>query len=113
MDQRNVSLATEMAKLTGLFYESKRDENPKGDARRNFDSRGNQHFKTKNFSIPNVNSEPNKNGDNGVSGTGSQSGWLRSRWLPKFGVFIAKCQITKDLNVPDCSEGRTTVQELG
>ena len=46
-------------------------------------------------------------------GTRSQSGWHRSRCLPKFGAFVTKCQITKDLNVPDYSQGQTTVQELG
>ena len=36
--------------------------------RRNFNYRGNQPFKPKNFSMPNVNSEPSKNGVNAVSG---------------------------------------------
>ena len=40
MDNRNVSSATEMAKLADLFYESNRDGNTKIDARRNFNSRG-------------------------------------------------------------------------
>ena len=68
MDQRNVSSATEMAKVADLFYESNRDGNTKIDARRNFSSRGNQPFKPKNFQMPNVNSELNKNGVNAVSG---------------------------------------------
>ena len=38
VDQRNVSSATEMAKLADLFYESNRDGNAKIDARRNFNS---------------------------------------------------------------------------
>ena len=42
MDQRNVSSATEMAKLADLFYEPNRDGSTKIDARRNFNSRGNQ-----------------------------------------------------------------------
>ena len=68
MDQRNVSLATEMAKLADLFYESNRDGNTKINARRNFYSRGNQPFKSKNFQTPNVNFESSKNGVNAVSG---------------------------------------------
>ena len=68
MDQHNVSSATEMAKLADLFYESNRDGNAKIDARRNFFPRGNQPFKPKNFSIPNVNAESSKNGVNAVSG---------------------------------------------
>ena len=60
MDQRNVSSATEMAKLADLFYESNRDGNAKIDARRNFNSRGNQPFKPKHFLVPNVNSESGK-----------------------------------------------------
>ena len=47
VDQRDVSSATEMAKLADLFYESNRDENTKIDARRHFYSRGNQPFKPK------------------------------------------------------------------
>ena len=57
-----------MAKLADLFYESNRDGNVKVDAKRNFSSRGNQYFKPKNFSMPNVNSESSKNGVNAVSG---------------------------------------------
>ena len=52
MDQRNVSSATEMAKLADLFYESNRDGNAKFDARRHFNSLGNQPFKSINFSMP-------------------------------------------------------------
>ena len=59
-DQRNVSSATEMAKLADLLYELNMDGNAKFDARRNFNSRGNQPFKPKNLSMPNVNSEPSK-----------------------------------------------------
>ena len=55
VDQCNVSLVAEMAKLADLFYESNRDGNVKIDAKRNFNSRGNQHFKPTNFSMPNVN----------------------------------------------------------
>ena len=66
VDQRNVSSATEMTKLADLFYDSNRE--CKNDARRNFNSRSNQPFKPKNFSMPNVNSEPSKNGVNAVSG---------------------------------------------
>ena len=47
MDQRNVSSATEMAKLADLFYESNRDGNAKIDAKRNFNSRGYLPFKPK------------------------------------------------------------------
>ena len=43
-------------------------------------------------------------------GTGSQNGWLRNRWLRKFGVFIVKCRITKDLNVPDCNCARVRLE---
>ena len=113
MDQRNVSSATEMAKLADLFHESNRDENKKIDARRNLYSRGNQPFKPKNFQTSNVDFEPSKNSVNAVRGTGSRNGWFKNRWLRKFDVFIVKCQITKDLNVPDCSQGQTIVQELG
>ena len=42
VDQRNVFSVTEMAKLADLFYESNRDRNTKIDARRNFNSYGNQ-----------------------------------------------------------------------
>ena len=49
VDQRNVTSATEMAKLADLFYESNRDENAQIDTKRNFNSRGNQHFKPKKF----------------------------------------------------------------
>ena len=61
VDQRNVSSATKMAKLADLFYESSRDGISKIDDRRNFNSRGNQPFKPKNFQTPNVKSEPSKN----------------------------------------------------
>ena len=67
MDQRNVSSATEMAKLADLFCESNRNGNAKIDATRNFNSHGNQPFKPKNWSKPNVNSESSKNGVNAVS----------------------------------------------
>ena len=60
VDQRIASSATEMAKLADLFYESNRDGNAKIDAWGNFKSRGNQPFKPKNFSMPNVNSESSK-----------------------------------------------------
>ena len=56
-DQRNVSSATEMTKLADLFYESNKDGNVKVDAKRNFNSRGIQHFKPNNFSMKNVNPE--------------------------------------------------------
>ena len=56
-----------MAKPADLFYESNRDENAKTDAKRNFNSRGNQPLIPKNFSMPNVNSESSKNGVNAVS----------------------------------------------
>ena len=68
VDQRNVSSATEMAKLADLIYESNRDGNTKFDARRNCYSRGNQPFKPKNFQTSNVNFEPSKNSVNAVSG---------------------------------------------
>ena len=68
VDQRNVSSATKMAKLADLFYQSNRDGITKIDDRRNFNSRGNQPFKSKNFQMPNVNSELNKNGVNAVRG---------------------------------------------
>ena len=55
VDQRNVSSATEMAKLADLFYESNKDCNLKVDAMGNFNSRGNQYFKPKNCSVPNGN----------------------------------------------------------
>ena len=64
VDQGNVS----SAKLAYLFYESNRDGNTKIDARRNFNSSGNQSFKPKNFQEPNVNLEPSKNGINAVRG---------------------------------------------
>ena len=67
VDQRNVSSATEMAKLADLFYESNRDGNTKLDARRNY-FRGNQPFKPKNFQTPNANFESSKNSVNAVSG---------------------------------------------
>ena len=66
--QRNVSSATEMAKLADLFYESNRERQGKIDARRNVNSRGNQPFKPKNLSMPNVNSKTSKKGVNAVSG---------------------------------------------
>ena len=62
VDQRNVSSATEMAKLADLFFESNRYGNTKFDARRNFYSRGKQPFKPTYFQTPNVNSEPSKTG---------------------------------------------------
>ena len=68
VDQRNISWATKMAKLADLFYESNRDGNAKIDARRNFNSGGNQPYRPNNFSMPNVNSEPSKNCVNAVSG---------------------------------------------
>ena len=92
MDQRNVSSATEMAKLADLFYESNRNGNTKIDATRNFNSRGNQPFKPTNFPMPNVNAV------NAVSGE-RKTGWE----TPKFGVFIVKCQITKDHKRSKCS----------
>ena len=68
VDQRNVSSATEIAKLADLFYESNRDGNINVYAIRNCNYRGNQCFKPNNFSMPNVNSESSKNGVNTVSG---------------------------------------------
>ena len=62
------SSATEMAKLADLFYETNRDGNAKLDAKRNFNSRGNRHFKPKYLSMPNVNSESSKNFVNAVTG---------------------------------------------
>ena len=44
VNQRYVSSATEMAKLAYLFYASNRDGSVKVDAKRNFNSRGNQYF---------------------------------------------------------------------
>ena len=78
VDQRNVSSAMEMAKLADLLYESNRDGNAKIDDRRNFNSRGNQPFKPKNFSMPNVNSEWIKNGVNAVSGD-KKPEWLAQK----------------------------------
>ena len=68
LDQRIVSSATEIAKLADLFHESNREGNAKIDGRRNFNSRGNQPFKPENLSMPNVNSEPSKNGVSAISG---------------------------------------------
>ena len=44
--QRNVYSATEMVKLADLFYECNKDCNLKVDAKRNFNSRGNQYLKS-------------------------------------------------------------------
>ena len=68
MDQRNVSSATEMAKLADLVYDSNRDGNAKIQTRRHLSFRGNQPFNPRYFSIPNVNAESSKNGVNEVSG---------------------------------------------
>ena len=68
VDQRNVSSATEIARLADLFYESNRDGNVKVDVKRYFNSLGNQYFKPNNFSMPNINSESSINGVNTVSG---------------------------------------------
>ena len=112
VDQRNVSSATKMAKLADLFYESNRYGNAKIDARGNFNSRGNQLFKPKNFSMPNVNSESSTDGVSVVSGD-KKPEWLAQKPMAsQIRRFHCKMRITKDLNVPDCSQGRT-VQELG
>ena len=58
---------TEMTKLADLFCESNRDGNTKMYARRNFNCRGNQPFKPKNFQMPKVNSQSSKNGVNALS----------------------------------------------
>ena len=81
VDQRNVSSATEMARLAELFYESNRDGSTKMDARRNFNSRGNQYFKPKNFTMPNLNSESSKIGISAVSGD-KKPEWVAQKPVP-------------------------------
>ena len=113
VDQRNVSSATKVAKLADLFYESNRDGNAKIDAIKNFNSRGNQPFNLKNFSMPNVNSEPSKNGVNAVIGHKKPYLVAQEPMAPQIRCFYCKMPNHTDLNVPNCSQGRTIVQELG
>ena len=63
--------------------------------------------------MPNVNSESSKNNVNAMSGDKKPEWVAQKPVTSEIGVFIGKCQITKDLNVPDSSQGLTTVQELG
>ena len=107
MDQRNVSSATVMLKLADLLYESNRDGNTNIYAKRNCYSRGNQPFKAKNFPTP------SKNSVNAVSGNRKPEWLAQKPMASQIRFFIAKCKITKDLNVTDSSRGRTIVQELG
>ena len=113
VDQRNVSSATEMAKLADLFYESNRDENTNFDARRNFYSRGNQPFKPKNFQTPNVNSEPSKNGVNAVSGDRKPE-WVAQKPVAlQIRCFHCKMPNHKRSECPRLQSRSTIVQELG
>ena len=111
-DQRNVSSATEMPKLADLFCESNRDGNAKIEAKRNFNSRGN-HFKPKNFSMPNVNSESSKNGVNAVNGDRKPEWVAQKPVAPQIRCFHCKMPNHKRSECPRLHQGRTPVQELG
>lgn len=73
VDQRNVSSATEMVKLTDLCYKSNKDGNVKVDAKRNFNSRGNHYVKTRIFRCAvSGNKKPEIATDKAASPTSSQ-----------------------------------------
>ena len=111
VDHRNVPSATESTQLADLFYESNGDGNAKIDAKRNFSTRGNQPFKSKNFSSPIVNSESSKNCVNAVSEE-KKPEWVDKKPLAsQVRCFHCKMPNHKDLNVPDFSQRRTTEQE--
>ena len=113
VDQRNVSSATELAKLADLFYESNRDGNTKIDASQKCFPRGNQPFNLKNFPTPNVNSEPSKNSVNAVSGD-RKTEWLAQKPVAsQIRCFHCKMPIHKRSECPRLQPSQTIVQELG